>query len=114
VDHRNLYGNAGVKAILGDWWSGQGPSATTWRFNLKASADDETGHSFPVLVPNDQGRDAVLAVFLRDALAQKPTKVFVKGRITTFDAPTNYTRRAGLQMELRSSTNVLFRPEEKN
>ncbi len=48
------------KLILGDWWSGEGPDATTWRFNLKAEADDEVGHSFPVHVPNDPGRDDLL------------------------------------------------------
>jgi hypothetical protein len=56
VDHSNMYGDAGAKEILEDWWSGEGPSTTTWRFNLKARENDDAGHSFAVHVPNDQGR----------------------------------------------------------
>jgi len=40
VDHGNLYGDEGVKAILQEWWIGGGPTATSWHFNLKANADD--------------------------------------------------------------------------
>lgn len=108
VDHHNLYGDGGVKEIVGDWWSGEGPGPTTWRFNLKARKGDETGHSFPVIVPNDPGRDTVLQAFIEDAIAQKPTRVFLKGRIITFDAPTNFARRVGIYMELESSRDILF------
>jgi hypothetical protein len=114
VDHGNLYGDAGVRNILGDWWSGPGPEATTWRFNLKGGKDRETGHSLAVLVPNDAARDAVLAVFIRDVFARRPTKVFVNGRVTTFDAPMHLTQRTGLQMALQSSGDILFGPAAKN
>ena len=114
VDHGNMYGDEGVKEILGDWWSGDGPNATTWRFNLKAKEDDADGHSFSIFVPNDEGRDDLLKVFLADARAQKPTKVFVKGRIFTFDAPTNALPLTGLYMELQSSHDILLElPEEE-
>ncbi len=88
VDHANLYGDADTQEILGEWWSGDGPSATSWRFNLMAHADDQAGQSFAVHVPNDEGRDELLRNFLADAKAQRPTKVFVTGRLFTFDAPS--------------------------
>ena len=103
-----MYGDAGANEILEDWWSGEGPSTTTWRFNLKAKENDETGRSFPVHVPNDQGRDEILKAFLADARAQKPTKVYVKGKLFTFDAPTNAEALTGLVMELKSSDDILF------
>jgi hypothetical protein len=112
VDHANMYGDEGAKGILEEWWSGDGPSATTWRFNLKAREDDEAGQSFPVHVPNDEGRDDLLKAFAADARAQKPTKVFVKGKIFRFDAPTNVIPRTGLYMELESSYDILLEPSE--
>ena len=108
VDHGNLYGDEGAKQILGGRWSGDGPSATTWRFNLKAKADDEVGHSFAVNVPNDPGRDDLLKAFLADASAGKPTRVFLKGKLFTFDAPTNAATLTGLSMDLQSSRDILF------
>jgi hypothetical protein len=110
VDSGNIYGDAGAKAILGDWWSGDGPDATTWRFNLKAEASDKVGNSFSVLVPNDPDRDELLKAFVADANAQKPTKVFVKGKLRTFDAPTNTGALTGLTMEVGSSKDILLEP----
>ena len=113
VDLANLYGDEGAKAILEEWWSGDGPSATTWRFDLKAGEDDEAGQSFSVYVPNDEGRDDLLRVFVADARAQNATRVFVKGRIFTFDAPTNAAPLTGLYMELQSSHDILLEPPEE-
>ena len=114
VDHSNLYGDEGAREILEDWWGGDGPSAATWRFNLKAKEDDRAGHSFAVHVPNDQGRDDLLKAFLTDARAQRSTKVFVKGRIFTFNAPTNTSLPTGMYMELQSSNDVLLELPEEN
>jgi hypothetical protein len=47
---------------------------------------------------------------LADAAAGRPTRVFVRGRIFTFDAPTNYSRAVGLYMDLESSADVLLTP----
>ena len=47
VDHGNLYGDESAKQILGERWGGDGPSATTWRFNLTAKADDESERPWP-------------------------------------------------------------------
>lgn len=110
VDHGNLYGNDDARAVLGNWWSGDGPDENTWRFNLKANANDETGRSFAVHVPGDEGRDALLALFAADAATQTPTRVFVKGRLYTFDAPGNVTTRTGLYMEAASSADILPAP----
>jgi hypothetical protein len=112
VDHGNLYGDDGAKEILEEWWSGEGPGAGSWRFNIMAKASDGTGRSFAVHVPNDQGRDDLLKVFVADARAGRATRVFVKGRIFTFDAPTNVITLTGLYMELRSSRDILLQPPE--
>lgn len=114
VDHSNLYGDEGTKAILEDWWSGYGPDTSTWRFNLKAAENDEAGQSFPVYVTNDQGRDDLLRLFLADARAQKPTKVFVTGRIYPFDAPTNVASLSGFYMEVQSSDDIQLEPPGEN
>ena len=108
VDHGNLYGDEGARAILGDWWSGDGPDASTWRFNLKAQAGDAVGDSFAVTVPNDEGRDALLQQFAADAQEGRPTRVFVTGRLATFDAPSSDRVRTGLTLDAQSSSDVLL------
>ena len=108
VDHGNLYGDDIVRAILEDWWSGDGPDATTWRFNLKANPGDEVGKSFAVHVANDAGRDELLRRFVADARAQQPTKVFVTGRLTTFEAPSGDRVRTGLMLDVQSSSDILL------
>jgi len=106
VDHANLYGNAGARLVLGDWWSGEGPDATAWRFNLKAHTEDKNGQSFPVYVPNDPRRDALLKKFMADAWAGRPTRVFVKGRLFTFAAPTQAGLLTGLYLKVDSSQDI--------
>ena len=108
VDHGKLYGNDDARAVLGEWWSGDGPDENTWRFNLKADADDETGRSFAVHVPNDEGRDVLLTRFAAAAATQTPTRVFVTGRLVTFDAPMNTATRTGILLEVQSSDDVLL------
>lgn len=108
VDHGNLYGDDAARAILGEWWSGYGPSDTIWRFDLKANEDDETGHSMSVWVPNDPGRDAILAQFVSDARSRRQTKVFLSARVFAFDAPTNILTFSSLYMELESSADILL------
>ena len=107
VDYSNIYGDDSAKAILGDWWSGAGPDASTWRFNLKAHAGDATGKSFAVTVPNDEGRDELLRRFAAAVQAQQPTKVFLTGMLDTFDAPTNNGTLTGLTMEVQSSGDII-------
>ncbi len=106
VDHGNLYGDDSARAILEDWWSGEGPDATTWRFNLKANAGDEVGKSFAVHVANDAGRDELLRRFVADARAQQPTKVHLTGRLTTFEAPSSDRVRTGLMLDVQSSSDI--------
>jgi len=114
IDHANVYGDAGTEAILGEWWSGDGPDAAAWQFNVMANEEDAVGNSFAVLVPNDAGRDALLERFVADARAQKPTKVFVTGTLNTFDAPTAETSLTGLFIQAHSSSDVVLDspPEE--
>ena len=107
VDQGNIYGDEGARAILGDWWSGPGPDASTWRFNLKAHAGDATGQSFAVTVPNDGGRDDLLRQFAADAQARRPTRVLLTGTLSTFDAPANNKSLTGLTMALQSSGDII-------
>ena len=106
VDYQNLYGNDDARLILGDWWSGYGPDDHSWRFNLKAESHDEAGQSFAVSVPNDLLRDDVLRVLVRNAREGWPTKVYLLGILSTFEAPTNAVRLRGLRMDLRSSRDI--------
>jgi hypothetical protein len=110
VDHGNLYGDAGARRILGDWWAGNGPDDRTWRFNLKPEASAPVGRSFPVHVANDQGRDALLEHFVADARAGRPTRVFVRGSLLTFSAPTQFRALTGLYLEVPSSRMVGLEP----
>jgi hypothetical protein len=105
VDHSNIFADD-ADYILGDWLGGKGPGPGTWRFNLKSEPDDDPGASFMVCLPNDEGRDKLLKIFVTDAKAGKPTRVFVKGRIFTFDAPVNFSTLTGLRMEVESTENI--------
>jgi len=112
VDHSNLYGDGRAKRVLAEWWSGDGPDADIWRFDLKAKVEDPVGRSFAVLVPNDAGREDLLERFVADARARRATKVFVTGRLFTFHAPTQTADLTGLYLQLRSSQDIrLDRPD---
>jgi hypothetical protein len=89
VDRGNLYGDAGVRARLGRWWSGPGPHTDAWRFDLLARADEPIGHGVPVQVPNDAGRDMLIARLAADADAGRATAVCVCGGLVATPAPTN-------------------------
>ena len=106
VVHANLYGDAVAKSILGEWWGGEAPTPGTWRFNLKASDNDKVGHSFAVVVANDPGRHHILERLAADAKAQRPTRVFVSGKLFRFDAPTQFRTHIGLQMYVVSSDDI--------
>jgi uncharacterized protein len=111
VDHGNIYGDAAAREILGDWWSGDAPNADSWRFDLKAAADDPVGASFSVHVPVDLLRDDLLRVFVADARSGRATRVYLEGNLRQFDAPTGLTRLVGLRLELESSRAIgLWRP----
>jgi hypothetical protein len=106
VDHVNIYGDTAAREILGEWWSGEGPAASSWRFNLKAAAADPPGASFAVHVPNDLLRDDLLRVFVADARNKRATRVFLQGQLELFDAPTQGARLTGLRLELKSSRDI--------
>lgn len=110
VDHGNVRTDRCAIDARDGSVNGVEPAATTWQFNLKASERDRAGASFAVCVPMDDGAEQLQRMFLADASAGRPTRVFVTGRIFTFDAPTNYRRRTGLYMRLRSSGDVLLAP----
>ena len=59
-----------------------------------------------MFVAVDPGRDELLKVFLADARAGRPTKVYLEGSLLTFDAPTNGRLLHGLRMELQSSRDI--------
>jgi len=112
VDQGNLYGDGDAKWILGDWWSGEGPNAGTWRFDLKSAANDPVGRSVAVHVPNDAGRHDLLERFAEDARAGKPTKVYVRGKLRTFVAPTQLEHLIGLILEVASSQDIRLEPPD--
>ena len=105
VDHHNIYASD-AETILEEWWGGNGPSPVQWRFNLKARPTDGAGRSIPVYLPNDEHRDDLLRVFLADARAGRPTKVFLRGRLETFDAPTNVRLHTGVIIKVDSSADI--------
>jgi hypothetical protein len=107
VDYANLYGDAAAKEILGEWWSGDGPSAAVWRFNLMAGPEDPAGRSFAVHVTSDAQRDELLRTLVTNAEAARPTKVFVTGTLSLFDAPTNAARLTGLTLNVQGSEAIL-------
>lgn len=59
-------------------------------------------------IANDAGRYDLLRLFVANAKAQKPTQVFVTGRLFTNDAATNASSLIGLYMEVQSSGDILL------
>lgn len=106
VDHLNIYGDEAAKAILGEWWAGAGPDEQTWRFGLKADESDPAGHAIYVEAPNDLLRNDLLSLFAADARAGRPTQVYLRGRLFTFDAPLNVAGRTGLRLEVASTRDL--------
>ena len=105
VDHSNIFA---------DGVDGSRQNSTKWRFDLKGKPNDEAGSSFSIYLPKDEGRDKLLEVFTANEKEGKPTRVFVKGKIFTFDAPTNFNRLTGLYMEVESTIDILLdHPDEK-
>ncbi len=84
-----------------------------WSFHLKAKPSDHTGQSFPIIIPVDDGHDKLVALFEANDLADKPTRVFVTGIISTFDAPMNFVTKTGLSMKLNSSKDILLKAPTK-
>lgn len=112
VDDRNLYADSSARPILGNWWGDEGHDPATWRFDLMAKADDQVGQGVQVHVANDQGRDDLLRAFADNAREGKPTRVFVEGRLFTFDAPTNAITLTDLYLKVGASQGVRLQPRE--
>lgn len=103
VDEGNLYSDGTGREILGDLWSGEPRNPATWRFDMKAHRTDDTGHSFAVIVRNDDGRDALLRTIVANAEAGRSTRAYVTGTVRTFAAPANAITRTGLYLEVAGS-----------
>ena len=110
VDHGNLYGDSTARAVLRDWWAGEGPRAGLWRFDLKGRADDAVGHAFAVQVPGGPGSAKLFRRFAADARAGRPTRVFVTGRLHGFDAPTQASVLTGLYLDAGTSGDIRLTP----
>jgi hypothetical protein len=76
---------------------------------LQAKPNDQVGQSFPIIIPVDDGDDKLAALFWANHLADKPTRVFVSGTISNFDAPMNFVTKTGLSMKLDSSKDILLK-----
>jgi hypothetical protein len=87
-------------------WKDNSPEK--WRFKLKAKPWEDAGQSFSIHVPVDDGHDELVTLFVANHLINKPTRVFVTGRVSTFDAPMNLIRKTGLYMEVNSSKDILL------
>ena len=95
----------GANVFSKEW---EDDSPEKWRFDLKAKPWDDVGQSFPIHVPVDDGHDELVALFVANHFINKPTRVFVTGRISTFDAPMNFVRKTGLSMDVNSSKDILL------
>ena len=93
-----------------DWGDNQ---PGKWRFDLKAKPSDEVGQSFSILIPVDDRHDELVALFEATDFADKPTRVFVTGKLSTFDAPMNFVRKTGLSMDVNSSKDILLKVPTK-
>lgn len=113
VDQLNIFADETTKSILKDWWGGPAPQANTWQFGLKARPGDPHGHSFFVGIPDDQMRNDILRIFAADAASSRPTRVYLRGRLATFDAPTSVSIRTGIQMNLSSSSDLRVGPNDQ-
>ena len=80
-----------------------------WRFKLKAKPSDDVGQSFSIHIPVDDRHDELVALFEATDFADKPTRVFVIGKLSTFDAPMNFVRKTGLSVDVNSSKDVLLK-----
>ena len=93
-----------------DWGDNQ---PGKWRFKLKAKPSDEVGQSFSIHIPVDDRHDELVALFEATDFAEKPTRVFVTGKLSTFDAPMNFVRKTGLIMDVNSSKDILLKAPTK-
>ena len=89
-----------------DWGDNQ---PGKWRFKLKAKPSDDLGQSFSIHIPVDDRHDELVALFEATDFADKPTRVFVTGKLSTFDAPMNFVRKTGLIMDVNSSKDILLK-----
>ena len=89
-----------------DWGTNQ---PGKWRFDLKAKPSDDVGQSFSIHIPVDERHDELVALFEATDFADKPTRVFVTGKLSTFDAPMNFVRKTGLSMDVNSSKDILLK-----
>ncbi len=89
-----------------DWGDNQ---PGKWRFKLKAKPSDDVGQSFSIHIPVDDRHDELVALFEATDFADKPTRVFVTGKLSTFDAPMNFVRKTGLIMDVNSSKDIFLK-----
>ena len=89
-----------------DWGDNQ---PGKWRFKLKAKPSDDVGQSFSIHIPVDDRHDELVALFEATDFANKPTRVFVTGKLSTFDAPMNFVRKTGLIMDVNSSKDIFLK-----
>ena len=93
-----------------DWGDNQ---PGKWRFKLKAKPSDDVGQSFSIHIPVDDRHDELVTLFEATDFANKPTRVFVTGKLSTFDAPMNFVRKTGLSINVNSSKDILLKVPTK-
>ncbi len=93
-----------------DWGDNQ---PGKWRFKLKAKPSDDVGQSFSIHIPVDDRHEELVALLEATDFANKPTRVFVTGKLSTFDAPMNFVRKTGLSINVNSSKDILLKVPTK-
>ena len=87
---------------------GRGVYTNVWRFNMKSAPDDAAGKSFGIRVKKDEARSTIQQRIRDNMLAGKPTKVYISGKVSTYDLSTNFRRLTGFHIDVSSSTGISF------
>ncbi|MEX1315898.1 MAG: hypothetical protein AB1Z22_02080 [Synechococcaceae cyanobacterium] len=110
VDYSNVYADGAGDAVPTDWDQVHSHNLTPdmWRFDLMIRPDGEAGCGFAVYLRKHEDGKKLFAGFSTNERAGKPSRVYVKGKVFTFDAPTNLMGLTGLYMESELPNGVLL------
>jgi hypothetical protein len=111
VDYANV--DYGVVPAPADARLPGAAAALTWSFNLKAKENDAPGHSFRVVVPEDEAAGNLKQKLVEAGRSGRPVRAYVTGSIRTFEAPANLRRYTGFYLVVpRSQAVSLGRPSD--
>lgn len=110
VDSLNVYSNPVAEHVPAGWHRvhASHDGAEVLRFDLVTSPSGRAGSGIHVYLPNNEGARMLMKSLAADRAAGTSTRVFVRGNVFTFDAPTNLSRHIGLYIVVKSSKDVLL------